>query len=160
MILHSTKNTPKPLDPPKKTRKAPNTLHNYSLTTPLIYQLFWCISNNSFQSLGPTGHAVECEHVNLDGVSGPGTCVTAWTFDPITGEEYTKRFCDRGKPSKPSPPGCDENHPLSICFCNTTCCNGEWESRVCSGSDGLLKLSMFAMLLALGINLFFPSKIQ
>ena len=124
-------------------------------------------------------YAVECEHVNLDGVSGPGTCVTAWKSDPISGDEYTQRFCDPGKPSTPTEDSeCNKQHPFRTCFCNTTCCNGEWDSSVCSGSeagqddifiavdrsgsgsDGLMKILMFAMLLALGINLFFPSKIQ
>ena len=132
-----------------------------------------------------SAYAVECEHVNLDGVSGPGTCVTAWTSDPISGDKYTKRFCDPGKPSTPTEDSeCNKQNPFGTCFCNTTCCNGnftsklQWDSSVCSGpeaglgqddifivqerngSDGLLKISMFAMLLALGINLFFPSKIQ
>ena len=106
------------------------------------------------------GHAVECEHHLGDGVYGPGTCVTAWTSDPLSGDDYTKRFC-LPQVHKPTPDSeCNKDHPLRTCWCNTTCCNGDWDSSVCSGSDGLMKISMFAMLLALGINLFFSSKIQ
>ena len=102
------------------------------------------------------GHAVECEHHLGDGVYGPGTCVTQWNTDPLSGDFYTKRFCDRGKPSTPTEPSdCNKDNWMKACFCNTTCCNGEFDPSVCSGSDGLMKISMFAMLLALGINSFF-----
>ena len=70
MILHSTKNTPKPLDPPKRTKKVPNTLHNYTLTTPLIYQLFWCISNR-------------CNLKQLFSIIRPNRpCCRMWTCEP------------------------------------------------------------------------------
>ena len=45
------------------------------------------------------GHAVECTQGG--GVEGPGTCVTMWSFNPISGEDTTLRYCQQGELIKP-----------------------------------------------------------
>ena len=73
---------------------------NLLTKTPLLYELFGCSSNNSFKIIIKIGHAVECTQGG--GVEGPGTCVTMWSFNPISNrEDVTLRYCQQGELIKP-----------------------------------------------------------